>query len=189
MAKKGKKPAIQRMLRKDPTPLHEIDSQSSQAPEQQEVAKTFVKDTIERLSEMQTEAAIDPAEEGRGSVRDFTRDPTVNLIRGPSGQLTEGAQLRLHQNKDLPRGAELPSQRNIDAMEVDPPEIPDPHIIDVVADQTTANKANDLSNSISDSEIRTRIAVLRKQKKRAELKVKLEHLECEKAGRFVDKRN
>ena len=74
-------------------------------------------------------------------------------------------------------------------MEVNPLEIPDPYVIDVVADQTTANKADDLSDSISDSEIKAHVAVLRKQKEKAELKAKLERLERKKAGEFVGEQN
>ena len=74
-------------------------------------------------------------------------------------------------------------------MEVDPPEIPDPGIVEVIANQTTANKADDLSDSISDLEIRTRVAILRKQKEMAELKAELERLECKKTGGFVDEYN
>ena len=46
-----------------------------------------------------------------------------------------------------------------------------------------------MSDSVSDSEIRARVTVLRKQKERAELRAKLEHLEREKAGGFVGKRH
>ena len=80
-------------------------------------------------------------------------------------------------------------QWDVDAMEVDPPEVSDPCIVEVVADQTTANRADNLSDSVSDSEVRGRVAILRKQKKKTQLRAKLEHLERKKAGRFVDKRH
>ena len=80
----------------------------------------------------------------------------------------------------------MQSQRDVDAIEVDPSEVPDPCVVEVVADQTTANRADDLSNSVSDSEIKVRVAVLRKQKERAELRAKLKRLERKKAGEFVN---
>ena len=53
-------------------------------------------------------------------------------------------------------------QHDVDVMKVDPPKILDLCVVEVVTDQTTANRVDDLSNSISDSEIRARVAVLRK---------------------------
>ena len=153
------------------------------------MAETSVNDTIKRLSKTQTEVAIDPTEEGRSLVGDLARDPIVDLVRGHNGQSTGGAQLRPHQNRDLSGGTQLLLQRNIDAMEVDPLEVPDSHVVEVVADQTIANRADDLSNFISDSEIRACIAVLKKQKKRTELKTELERLEHKKTGGFVGKHN
>lgn len=87
------------------------------------------------------------------------------------------------------KGTELLLQHDIDAMKVDPLEVLDPRVVKVIADQTTVNKADDLSNSISNSKIRAYIAVLRKQKEKAELKAKLERLECKKADKFVGKRH
>ena len=46
-----------------------------------------------------------------------------------------------------------------------------------------------MSNSVSDSDIKTHVAVLRKQKEKAELKAELERLERKKTGGFVGKRN
>ena len=74
-------------------------------------------------------------------------------------------------------------------MEVDVPEVPDLHFIKVVADPTTVNKVDDLSNSDSDSEMRARVAYLKKKKENAKLRAKLKHLECEMAGGFIDKRH
>ena len=145
--------------------------------------------TTERPSEMQTEVVIDSAKKGRGPVGDPARDPIVDPVGGHRGDLTGGAQLQPQQNKGLTEGANLQPQRDVDAMEVDPPEVPDPRIIEVVADQTTANRADDLSDSIFDSEVRARVAVLRKQKERAELRAELEYLERKKAGGFVGKQN
>ena len=189
MAQKGKKPATQQILYGDLTSLHKANSQGSQEPEQQEVAKTPVKDTTERPSEMQTEVANDLAEEGRGPVKDPARNLIVDSVGGHGRQLIEGAQLRPHQNKNLPGGAESLPQHDVDTIEVDPPKVPDSRIVEVIADQTTANRANDLSNSISNSEIRAHVAVLRKQKEKAELKAKLEYLKRKKAGGFVGERN
>ena len=70
-------------------------------------------------------------------------------------------------------------------MEIDSSEVPDLRVVEVIADQTTTNRADDLSDSISDSEIRARVAVLRKQKERTELRAELERLERKKAGGFV----
>ena len=189
MAKKEKEPGTQCILRKNPTLLHKTNFQGSRKPEQQEVIKTLVKDTIERLSETQTKAAINPTEEDRGSVEDPVRDFTVDPVGRHSGQSTEGAQLQPQQNRDLLGGTESLPQCDVNAMEVDLSEVLDLCILDVVADQTTANRTDNLSDSISDSEIKVCVAVLKKQKERAELKVKLERLKRKKIGRFVGKQN
>ena len=73
-------------------------------------------------------------------------------------------------------------------MEVDLPEVSDPCVVEVVVDQTTTNRADNLFNSDFNSEIRMRIVILRKQKKKAQLKAKFEHLKREKTGGFVDER-
>ena len=96
MARKGKESATQRTLHRDLTLLYEADSQGPQEPEQQEVAETPVKDTMERPSETQTEVAIDPTEEGRGPVGDLAENLTVSPVGVHGRQLTGGAQSRLH---------------------------------------------------------------------------------------------
>ena len=189
MAKKRKEPATQRTLRGDPTPSYKANSQGSREFKHQEVPETSVEDTTEHPLETQTKRAIESAENSRDSVRDPTRDPAVDPVGGHRGNLTGGAQLQPQQNRGLIGDANLQPQRDIDAIEVDPPEVPDPRIVEVVADQTIANKADDLSNSVSDSEIRTCIAVLRKQKERAELKAKLERLKRKNTGGFVGKQH
>ena len=189
MAQKGKKAVTQQTLCGNQTFLHEADSQGSQEPEQQEVAETPVENTTECLSETQTEVAIDLAEEGRGFVKNPIRNPTVNPVGGHRGQSIEGMQSWPHQNKDLSGDAELLLQHDVDAIEVDPLEVPDPCVIKVVADQTIANKADNLSDSISNSEIRASVVVLKKQKETAELKAKIESLKREKADGFVGEQN
>ena len=80
-------------------------------------------------------------------------------------------------------------QHDVDAIEVDPPEILNLRVVEVVTDQTTANRVDNLSDFISDSEIRARVTVPRKQKERAELRAELECLERKKTGGFVSKQN
>ena len=74
-------------------------------------------------------------------------------------------------------------------MEVDIPKVSDPRIVEVVADQTTSNKIDNLSDSDSNSEIRARVVILRKQKEKSQLRAELEHLERKKVGGFVDERH
>ena len=81
---------------------------------------------------------------------------------------------------------QLQPQQNVDAIEIDVPEVSDLCIIEVVADSTTANKADDLSNSDSDSEMRAYVVYLKRKKEKAKLKAKLKHLEHEMAAVFVD---
>lgn len=158
-------------------------------PEHQEVLETLANNTIKHPSETQTKEVIESVENGRDHVGNPTRDFAIDSVGSHRENLTEGMQLQPQQNRGLTRGANLQLQQNVDVMEVDPPKIPNPHIVEVVANQITTKKADDLSDSVSDSEIKTHVTVLRKQKKRAELKVELEHLERKKAGRFVSERN
>lgn len=77
-------------------------------------------------------------------------------------------------------------QQDIDAIEVDKPNISDPCVVEVVADPTTANEADDLTNSDSNSEMRTRVAYLKRKKEKARLRAKLERLKHKMADGFVD---
>ena len=83
---------------------------------------------------MQTEEAIEPAENGRDLVGDLTRDLAVDLIKGHRGNLTGGVQLQPQQNRGLTGGTNLQTQQDVNAMEVNPPEVPNPHIVEVVTD-------------------------------------------------------
>ena len=186
---KKKELATQCTLWRDSTPSYKADSHDLKEPEHQEVLETLANDTTKHLSETQTKGTIEPAENGRDHIGDPTRDFAIDSVGSHRENLTGGMQLQPQQNRGLTRGANLQLQQNVDAMEVDPPKIPNPCIVEVVADQITANKADDLSDSVSDSEIKTHVTVLRKQKKRAELKVELEHLKRKKAGGFVSERN
>lgn len=138
---------------------------------------------------MQTKVAAEPAENGRDSVGDPTRDSVVDLVGGRGGNLTRGTQLQPQQNRNLTGGVKLQPQQDVDAMKVDVFEVSNPHIVEVIADSTTANRADDLSDSDSDSEIRARVAYLKKKKEKAKLRAELEHLKCEMAGGFVDERH
>ena len=129
MARKGKEPATQGTLRGNPTPSNEADSQGSREPERQEVAETPADDTTERPSETQTEVAVEPAEDGRGPVGDPTRNPAGGPVGGHGGDSTGGAQSRPQRNRGLTGGAQSQPQQDVDAMEVDVPEVPDPRIV------------------------------------------------------------
>ena len=93
MAKKGKEPATQRILRGDLTPSYKVDSQDSKEPKHQEVSETPTDDITERLSETQIERAFEPMEKSKNLVGDPTRNPAVNPIGGHGGDLTRSAQL------------------------------------------------------------------------------------------------
>lgn len=93
-----------------------------------------VKDIMERPSKIQTKVAIDLAEESRSLVRDPAEDPTVDPVGNHGEQSTESTQLQPHQNRDLLRGTELLLQCDVDAIEVDPLEVPDPCIVEVITD-------------------------------------------------------
>ena len=138
---------------------------------------------------MQTKGKIELAENDRDPVGDPTQDLAIDPVGGYRGNLTEDVQSQPQQNRSLTGGANSQPQQDVDVMEVDPPEISDPRIVEVVADRTTADRADNLSNSVSDSELRAHVAVLRKQKERAQLRAKLERLEREKADGFVDERH
>lgn len=114
---------------------------------------------------MQIEVAVEPAEDGRSPIRDPTRNPAGDPVGGHSGDLTEGTQLRPQLNKNLTGNAQLQPQQNLDTMKVDKLEVPDLRIVEVVADPTTANKADNLSDFNSDSEMRAHVAYLKKKKK------------------------
>ena len=189
MAQTGKEPAIQQILRRDPTFSHKTNSQGSQELEQQKIAEIPVDAMIKRLSKIQTEVAIGPVKKSRSLVGDPAKVPTVDSVRSHGGQSIGGAQSQPYQNKNLSGGMQLLPQRDVNAIEVDLSEVSDPRIVKVVADQATANRADNLFNFISDSEIRVRVIVLRKQKEKAELKAKLEHLERKKTGGFIGKQN
>ena len=98
-------------------------------------------------------------------------------------------QSQSQQNRDLSRDADLQPQQDIDIIKVDIPEVPDLHIVEVVIDPTTANKADDLTNSDSNSEIRMRVAYLKRKKEKARLRAKLKHLEHKMARGFIDERH
>ena len=135
--------------------------------------------------ETQIKEAIEPVDNDRDPVRDPTRDFAIDPVENHRGNLTRGAQLQSQQDRSLTRGANLQPQQDVDVIEVDPSEILDPRIVEIVADQTTINRADNLSDFVSDLEIKARVAVLRNQKKRTELKAELEHLECKKTDRFI----
>ena len=133
--------------------------------------------------------AIELAENGRDFVGNPTKDPVIDFVEGHRGSLIRGVQLQPQQNKSLIEGANLQLQLDVNVIEVDLSKVSDPHIVEVVADQTTVDRADNLSDSISNSEVRACVAVLRKQKEKAQLKAELERLKCEKAGGFVDERH
>lgn len=174
MARNGKEPATQPTLRGDPTPSIEADSRGSREPERQEVAETPAEDTTERPDETQTEVHVEPAKTGRGPVGDPTGNSAGGPVGGPDGGSTGGAQSR--------------PQRDVDAMEVDVPEVPDPRIVEINADPKSTNRVDGSSDSDSDSEMRARVAYLEKKREKAKLKARLERLEREMAAGFVDER-
>ena len=82
----------------------------------------------------QTEGAIELAKNGRNPVGDPTRDLVVDPVGGHGENLTGVAQPQPQQNRDLTGGANLQPQQDIDTMEVDPSEVPDPRVVEVIAD-------------------------------------------------------
>ena len=93
-----------------------------------------MEDMTKRPLEMQTKRIIEPTENGRDLVGDPTRDPAINPVGGHRENLTGGAQLQPQQNRGLTGGANLLPQQDVDAIKVDPFEVSDPHIVEVVAD-------------------------------------------------------
>lgn len=180
---------MQQTLCKDLSPLNKVDSQGSRKPDRQEVTEISADDTIKCSSERLTKVAVESAENDRGlvgnSARNFTRSP----VRGHNGSSTRGAQLQLQQNKSLSGDMQLQLQQDVNAMEVNVPEVPNLRTIKVVADPAHANKVDDLSDSDSDSEMRVGIAYLKKKREKAKLKAKLKHLECKMTAKFVDEQH
>lgn len=173
IACKGKKPATQQTLQENPSPLDKANSQGLKELERQEVTKTPAKNRMEHPDEMQTKVQSEPAKFDKSFIRDPTRNPAGGPVRSSV--------------KDPAGGAQLQFQQNIDTIKVNVPEILDSHIVEVNADLTLANKANDLLDSDSDSEMRVCVAYLKKKRKKAKLKAKFEQLEQEIAAGFLDK--
>ena len=163
MTQKGKELATQQTLCKNLSPSNKANFQDSREPDKQEIAETPANDTTECLSETQTKVTVEPAENDKGSVGDLAVDP----VGGHGENSTGGAQLQPQQNRGLTGGMQLQSQQDINAIEVNVPKVPDLHIVEVVADSTTTNRADNLSNSDSDSEMRAHVAYLKKKKKKS----------------------
>lgn len=84
--------------------------------------------------ETQIKEAIESVENDKDPVRDPTRDFAVDPVENHRGNLTRGAQLQSQQNRSLTRGTNLQPQQDVDVIEVDPSEILDPRIVEIVAD-------------------------------------------------------
>ena len=169
--------------------MNEANYQGLKKPDRQEVAETLADDTTEHFSETQTEVTVKPTENGRGSAGDLARDSAGDFVGGHSGNLTGGAQSQPQQNRNLSGGAQLQPQQDVNAIEVDVPEVSDRRIIEVVVDPTTANMADNLSNSDFDSEMGAHVTYLKKKKEKTKLKAKLERLEYKMAVGFVDEQH
>ena len=122
---------------------------------------------------MQIKVAVEPIENSRSPIGDSARDPARGLVRSHDGNLTGGTQLQPQQNRGLSEGVQLQPQQDIDTMGVDIPEVFDPYIVEVAADFISVNRADDLTNSDSDSEMRVRIIYLKKKGRKLSKKLNL----------------